>query len=209
MSRRRLLGAIVASVVVIAAVVVIIALSVIPLPEFATLPAGELDESMSFVDEESCVQIADLSTGSVTELSCEPDQGAIDHLAWIDSGIEITTYFNQRITKVLDPETGEILETRTGDKATDPSEAERPADELFVNRPDEGVIVIYDEDDNELLRLKAPERYWIETATQSADGRLVGFTDSTGRLAVFEPGGASPYLVADEVRPWPPPVWAP
>jgi len=209
MSRRRLLGAIVASVVVIAAVVVIIALSVIPLPEFATLPAGELDGSMSFVDEENCVQIADLSAGSVTKLSCEPDQGAIDHLAWTDSGVEITTYFNQPITKVLDPATGEILETRTGDEATDPSEAERPADELFVNRPAEGVIVIYDDDDNDLLHLEAPERYWIETAIQSADGRLVGFADSTGRLAVFEPRGARPYLVADDVRSWPPPVWEP
>lgn len=209
MSRRRLLGAMVASVVVIAAVVVIIALSVIPLPDFATLPAGELDESMSFVDEENCVQIADLSAGSVTELSCEPDQAAIDHLAWTNSGIEITTYFNQPITKVLDPETGEILASRTGDEATDPSEAERPIDEVFVNRPDEGVIVIYDEDDKELLRLEAPERYWIETAIQSADGRLVGFADSTGRLAVFETSGAGPYLVADNVRSWPPPVWEP
>ena len=209
MSRRRLLGAIAASVVVIAAVVVIIALSVIPLPEFATLPAGELDGSMSFVDEGNCVQIANLEAGSVTELSCEPDQGSIDQLAWTESGVEMTTYFNQQITKVLDPETGEVLETRTGDEATDPFEAERPADELFVNRPDEGVIVIYDEDDNELLRLEAPERYWIDTAVQSADGRLVGFADSTGRLAVFEPSGVGPFLVADNARSWPPPAWKP
>ncbi|MGC2241536.1 MAG: hypothetical protein WA726_11950 [Acidimicrobiia bacterium] len=210
MNRRRLITSLVASVVVIAAVVVIIILAVIPLPEFANLPEGKLTGSLTFVDEDNCVLVADLGKGTVTELRCEGENNYIEYLVWTEKGVEETTFQNRATTRVLDPVSGEVLETNTGDESyLDRSSNEDPMDGLVTDQPESGVIVLLDSSGTELLRLEAPERYYITSAAHQPDGNLIAIADSSGRLGVFEPGGSGPYLVADNVRPWPAPVWAP
>ncbi len=108
---RRLITSLVASAVVIAAVVVIVLLAVIPLPEFAALPEGKFTGSLAFIDEANCVVVADLGTGTVTELRCESENSYIEYLDWTEKGVETTTFTNRATTKVLDPVSGEVLET--------------------------------------------------------------------------------------------------
>jgi hypothetical protein len=209
MNQRRLAVAVIGSVLVVTMVVVIILAAMIPLPAFADLPRGRFDEVLVFVDEDNCIYVADLGPGTITELRCEPEPNWIEHLAWTSNGIEETTYRNGPTIKVLDPDTGQILETRVGDETSEPPVTDDQFDGMTVDRPEEGKIVIYDETGNTVLSLDAPERYWIQSVTSSSDGELIAFADSAGRLGVFEPGGEGPYLVAEDVRGWPPPAWAP
>lgn len=210
MNRRPLAVAVTGSVLVVGVVIVIIVAAMIPLPELTDLPEGRFDEAIVFVDEDNCIHVADLRPATTTELRCEPEQNWIEHLAWADDGIEETTFMNGPTTKLLDPDTGEILETRIGDWTSEPPVTEDQFDGMTVDRPEEAKIVIYDRTGDTLLSLDAPERYWIQSALRSpGEGQLVAFTDSAGRLGVFEPGGGGPYLVAQDLRGWPPPAWSP
>jgi hypothetical protein len=203
---RRLLAAI-ASVAVIGVVIAIIALSLVPVPDYPAISPGRYEGSLAFVDDDNCAMVADLGAATITELRCEPEQGWIDQIAWTDEGIEITAYLNQPTTRVLDPDTGELLETRTGEDVI--SEPPLTGQGLPVDRVDERELVIYDEENRELLRLEASEQYWIEVAVPSSDGELIALADSLGRLAVFDRQTREPLLVDEDVRTWPYPVWAP
>jgi hypothetical protein len=210
MNRRRLITSLVASAVVVAAVIVIIVVALIPLPEFSELPEGRFTGSLAFIDEGNCLNVADLEKATLTELRCENDNSYIEYLGWTEKGVEATTFQNRATTKVLDPVTGEVLETKTGDESyLDPSANEDPMDGLVTDQPEPGVVVLYDSSGTELLRLEAPEQYYITSAARRPDGHLIAIADSSGRLGVFEVDGPGPYLVADNVRSWPAPVWAP
>lgn len=204
---RRLIGAVVAATAVITAVVVIIAVSVVPFPGFTELAAGTFSGSLAFVGEDNCVHVADLGSAATTELRCESEQNRIERLEWTAQGIEATTYFNIPTTKVLDPGTGEVLETRSGEEMPEP--VDRSGGELAVGWPEDGVIAIYDEQGDELLRLDAPERYRIESPMTSPDGDLIAFVDSVNRVAVFDRNGRGPYQVTDDASSWPPITWMP
>ncbi len=82
-------------------------------------------------------------------------------------------------------------------------------DGMTTDQPETGVVVLYDTSGAELLRLEAPEQYYITSAARRPDGNLIAIADSSGRLGVFEPGGSGPFLVSDGMRAWPTPVWAP
>jgi hypothetical protein len=198
--------AILASTVVIAVVVLTIVVSLVPLPGFLPLQPGTFSTSIAFIDQDNCVQVADLTRATVRELRCEPKQGWIDHIEWTDSGIEITTYLNQPTARLLNPDTGEVIDIRTGDEVIAPPPRTQG---LVVDRPDNDRIMVYDEQGSELLVLDGPERYWVETAIPSPDGKLVVIADSQGRLAVFDRLALVPYLVTENVRSWPYPVWQP
>lgn len=200
----RIAVAIFSVVGVIALVVIVIAVSLVPLPVFEPLPAGTMTGSLAFVDEDNCLNVADLDHATVGDLRCEPEQTWIDVITWTTRGLEITTHGNQPITRVIDPLTGEVLETRTGADIAEP-----PVDliGLSVDRPDEGAITIYDEIGRVLLSLEGPDQYWIDSAIPHSG--LVAITDSQGRLAVFDRDLLDPYLVAEKVRTWPYPVWEP
>lgn len=202
---RRQVPAIVASLAVIGAVIAVIVVAWIPLPEFAPPSPGTMAGSIALVDQDNCIQVTDLGRATTDQIWCEPARGWIDQIAWSEEGIEMTTYLNQRTTRVLDPDTGELLETRTGNDVEPPP----PVESLVVDRPDSSELVVYDETGDELITLTAPESYWIEVALPSPDGRLVAIADSAGRLAVFARDDQVPVLVAEDVRPWPYPVWRP
>lgn len=202
---RRQVVAIVASLAVIGAVIAVIVVAWIPLPEFAAHGPGTMTGSIAFVDQDNCIQVTDLGRATTDQIWCEPARGWIDQIVWSEEGIEMTTYLNQRTTRVLDPETGELLETRTGNEVDPPP----PVEGLVVDRPDGSELVVYDERGDELIALTAPESYWIEVALPSPDGRLVAMADSTGRLAVFARGDRVPVLVGEHVQTWPYPVWRP
>jgi hypothetical protein len=194
---------------VIALVVVIVLLAVVPLPEFATLPEGKLTGSLVFVDEGNCVVVADLETVTTRELRCESENNYIEYLDWTEKGVEETTFQNRATTRVLDPVSGEVLETNIlGDSPIGLNDRD-PMDAMTTDQPETGVVVLYDSSGTELLRLEAPERYYITSAAHQPDGNLIAIADSSGRLGVFEVDGPRPYLVADNVRSWPAPVWSP
>jgi hypothetical protein len=202
---RRPVLAIAGSLAVIGAVIAVIVVAWIPLPEFAPPSPGTMAGSIAVVDEDNCIQIIDLGRATTDQIWCEPARGWIDQIIWSGEGIEMTTYLNQRTTRVLDPDTGELLETRTGNDVEPPP----PAESLVVDRSDSSELGVYDELGDELISLTAPENYWIEVALPSPDGRLVAIADSAGRLAVFARDDQVPVLVAEDVRPWPYPVWRP
>jgi hypothetical protein len=202
---RRQILAIAASLAVIGAVIAVIVVAWIPLPEFAASIPGTMAGSIAFVDQENCIQVTDLGRATTDQIWCEPERGWIDQIVWTAEGLEMTTYLNQRTTRAFDPDTGELLETRTGNDVEPPP----PAESLVVDRPDNSELVVYDETGDELITLTAPESYWIEVALPSPDGRLVAIVDSAGRLAVFARDDQVPVLVAEEVRTWPYPVWRP
>jgi hypothetical protein len=205
MNRR--IFAVVASVAVITAVISILLISRIPFPDFLTLQPGAFSTSIAFVARDNCVKLADLGRATVTELRCEPEQAWIDQIEWNDSGIEITAHLNQPITRVLNPNTGELIETRTGAEVIAPPPPTQ--EHLVVTRPDSDRIVVYDEQGRELLVLNGPERYWIEAAIPNPDGKLIVIADSQGRLAVLDRSERVPYLVDEDVLSWPYPVWEP
>ncbi|HEX6301340.1 MAG TPA: hypothetical protein VF148_12805 [Acidimicrobiia bacterium] len=57
---------------------------------------------------------------------------------------------------------------------------------LVVDRLDYDRIVVYDEQGGELLALDGLQRYWVQAAILSPDGRLVATADSQSRLAIFD-----------------------
>lgn len=203
MTSRKLFASL-GSAIVIVAIVVVIALSLVPFPDFASLDGGHLDGAIAFVDESNCVLAADLARATIAELHCESEHEFIDALAWSSEGIEISAYLNQPITRVIDPTTGDIIETRSGDVGAPPS-----VGGLIVDRDSDGDIVIYDEENEKLLTLSGPDRYWIEVALPDPASDLAAITDSLGRLAVFDRAEGEPFLVAENVRSWPQPVWRP
>ncbi|MGA8040955.1 MAG: hypothetical protein WCA93_12685, partial [Acidimicrobiia bacterium] len=126
-----------------------------------------------------------------------------------EKGVEVTTFQNRATTKVLDPVSGEVLETNIlGDSPVGLNDRD-PMDAMTTDQPETGVVVLYDSSGTELLRLEAPERYSINTAARQPGGDLIAIADSSGRLGVFEIDGPGPYLVTDGINAWPAPVWAP
>lgn len=196
-----------ASVAVIAVVGVVIAVALVPLPDFRPLPANTLQSSIAFVSNDNCLVVADLATGTGQELRCEPEEGWINEVEWTDEGIKTITYLNQPTARILDPETGSIVRTLTGNEVI--AETQDGGEALVVDRPVSGTVIIFDENHRELLRFEAPERYWVDAAVPSPDGDMVAIVDTETRLAVFDRSELVPYLIDTGVSSWPYPVWEP
>ena len=192
------------SVFVLGGVVVVLVTALVPLPHFDSISPAQFAGRLAFVDDDNCIFLAELETADLTEIRCESERGWVDDLRWTEEGLEVTTYLNQPTTKVIDPADGTILATKIGDEVSPRSEA----GDFVIDSPQRGTVVLNDAELNELLRLTGPERYWIESVS-SNDSGLISFVDSHGRLAIFEPPGSVPVLVADSIRSWPAPAWEP
>lgn len=208
MSNRRAVIAIVGSaLVLIAAVLVIVFVAIIPLPEFDELRPGLATGRIAFVtDADDCVTVADLQLDMLTELSCE--YPFPEGLSWSRDGVHVVVFSGgpEPIQVTLDPVDGSELDAAPLDSG---DVAPPEGDPSFVRRGrDEGSSII-GPDSTTVLTLEGPETYVVEAVATNPEETWIAFVDSLGRLAVFEIGTDTVYLVTDEVRGFPTPVWEP
>lgn len=207
-SDRRAVVAIVASALVLIAVVLLIVfVAIIPLPDFEELSPGLATGRIAFVTSDAdCVVVADLQLDAITELSCE--YPFPEGLAWSRSGIELTVFSGgpEPIRVTLDPDTGDELDAESVGAGEFPPPGGDPS---FVRRGREEGPTLVGPDGNVVLALDGPESYGIEAVVTDTDETWIVFVDSLGRLAVFEIGTETVYLVTEDVRSFPQPVWEP
>lgn len=208
MSDRRAVIAIVGSaLLVIALVLVIVFVAIIPIPDFDELRPGVTDGRIAFVTEsDDCVMTVDLQLDTTTELTC--DYPFPEGLAWSRDGIEVTVFSGgpEPLIITLDPVDGTVLEETSRDPSLPPSPA---ADPLVLRRGRDDGSSIVGPDGTIVLTLEGPETYVVETAVANHDETWIVFVDSLGRLATFEIGAETVYLIAEGVRSFPTPVWGP
>ncbi|KAA3637190.1 MAG: hypothetical protein DWP92_08295 [Armatimonadetes bacterium] len=196
------------AVAVMVAVVVIIVLAAVPLPDFPPVAPGQFDASLAYVTESNCIRVADLADAEVRELHCVSDRDWIDNVVWTESGIEVGVEGFQSTITVLDPDTGDVIETRNRDGAY-PGDWLNQEQNLWVDVPSDGTVVIRDETNQVLVTLEGPELYGVDAVVGASDGQMVALVDSSERLAVFDRNVGQPYLVDTDARPYPPPSWQP
>lgn len=205
---RQAWSAVAGAIAIMVAVVVIIVVASVPLPEFPPITPGQLDASLAYVAETNCVRAVDLADAEVRELHCVSERDWIDNVVWTEAGIEVGVEGFQSTIVVLDPETGDVIETRNRDGAY-PGDWPLRDQDLFIDIPSDGTIVIRDENNQVLITLKGPEMYGIDTLVGASDRQMVALVDSSQRLAVFDRDVGQPYLIDTDARPYPPPAWKP
>ena len=204
-TNRRLIPVVVASLAIVAVVVTVLTIAVIPFPEFSEPLAGEVEGRLAFVDQDNCIHVADLATVTATELFCESEGSFIEQLSWTEDGLAFVIYTNATVLRHIDPETGAVLSTETIDPVDGRELPRRIDSDLYMDK--DGDTAVLRDGADIVLRLEAPDRYWIEYGAKRADG-LYAFTDSQGRLAVFR-ANTTPVLVAEDVRSWGGFAWEP
>ena len=204
-TNRRLIPVVVASLAIVAIVVTVLMIAVIPFPEFAKPLAGEFEGRLAFVDSDNCIHVADLATVTITEVFCESEGSFVEQLSWADDGLTFVIYTNATILRRIDPDSGEVLATEAIDPVDGREVPGRVASDLYMDK--DGDTAVLRDGAAIVLRLEAPDRYWIEYGAERADG-LYAFTDSQGRLAVFR-ANTTPVLIAEDVRSWGGFAWEP
>lgn len=208
MNDRRAVIAIVGSALaLIALVLVIVFVAIIPLPEFEELRPGVVEGRIALVtDADDCVIVADLQTTMLTQLSC--DYPFPEGLAWTRDGVEVTVFSGgpEPIRVTLDPTDGTELDAVPLDTGEFPSS---PGDPSFVRRGRDDGSSIIGPDGVSVLTLEGPDSYIVEAVATSPDESWIAFVDSLGRLAAFEIGTDTVYLITEDVRNFPTPVWEP
>ncbi len=205
---RQAWGAVGGAIAVMVAVVVIIVVASVPLPEFPPLVPGQFNASLAFVTETNCIRVADLTDAKVRELHCVSERDWIDDVFWTEAGIEVGAGGFQSTIVVLDPETGDVLETRNRDD-TYPGDWSDRDQGLFVDMSSDGKVMIRDGNNQVLVTLEGPETYGIDTLVGASNSQIVALVDSSERLAVFDRDAGQPYLVDINARSYPPPAWKP
>ncbi len=207
MSDRRAVIAIIGSaIVLIAAILAIVFVAIIPLPDFEELRPGLVTGRVAIVTDADCVVVADLQLDMQTELSC--DHQFPEGLAWSRNGVEVTVFGAgpDPLLITLDPIDGTQLDAVTFDPGRLPPQDRDPS--LVRRGRDDGSSII-GPDGTTVLTIEGPDSYTIESVvTDPAESQIV-FVDNLGRLGVFEIGTDTVYLVAEDVRSFPAPVWEP
>ena len=204
-TNRRLIPVVAASLIVVAIIVTVLAIAVIPFPEFSEPLAGEFEGRLAFVDQDNCIHVADLATVTITEVFCESEGSFVEQLSWTDEGLAFVIYTNATILRHIDPDTGVVLSTETIDPVDGREVPGRVDSDLYMDK--DGDTAVLRDGADIVLRVEAPDRYWIEYGAKRTDG-LYAFTDSQGRLAVFR-ANTTPVLIAEDVRSWGGFAWEP
>ena len=110
------------------------------------------------------------------------------------------------IRVTLDPDDGTELDVSRIEGGEFPTSDRDPSQ---VRRGRDGGKSIIGPDGSTVLTFEGPETYVVETVATDPGETWIAFVDSLGRLAVFEIGTDTPYLVAEDVRGFPSPVWEP
>lgn len=206
-NRRAIIAIIGSTLLVIALILVIVFVAIIPLPDFEELRPGVVDGRVVFVTQgDDCVVVADLQLHRTTELTCE--YPFPEGLRWSRDGVEVTVFGGgpDPLVVTLDPADGTVLDETTVDPSGPPQE--RPDPSLVRRGRHDGASIV-GPDGTIVLALDGPETYVVETVATNADETAIAFVDSLGRLATFTIGSETVYLVAEDARSFPAPVWEP
>ena len=203
--RRAVIAIVGSALAVITAILIIVFVAIVPLPDFEEARPGLASGRIAFVSgQDDCIVVADLQLDSLSELTCEYQFP--EGLAWTRRGIEVTVFSGQPepIIVTLDPEDGTELDAVEAEPGEFPADRRDPS---FVQRGREAGKTIVGPDGSTVLIVEGPETYALQTVVTNPDETWIAFVDSLGRLAVFEIGTESVFLVADDVRSFPAPVW--
>jgi hypothetical protein len=149
---------------------------------------------------QSCLRIA-YPDGTVAGSWCDRMGGEL--VGWDEEGILLRRWDGVDTVRAIDPGSGEVV-GRVRDR-----DWREPYDHQPVwTEHRDGELVVRLEDDTELWRVTAPERYEIHSSARSADGDWVALVDSADRLLVVPAdGSAPPRQWASGVSAWQWPVW--
>jgi hypothetical protein len=196
-----------AGVVVLAVVGAVLVFGVQRPPALGTLadsPGPVPDAGIAFLVDRpdgSCVEVV-WPDGATAGPWCDPRGGEL--VGWDDQGLLVRSWDVAETVRILDPATGEVV-GRTRDLRSRQPER-RPA--VWTEHRDGELVVRLEEDDTEVWRVEATDRYDIRASSTSPDGDWVALIDSADRLAVVPAdGSAPPRLWRTEVSSWQWPVW--
>jgi hypothetical protein len=149
----------------------------------------------------TCVRVAQ-PDGTLVGPWCDRMGGEV--VGWDDDGILLRRWDGVETVRAIDPATGEVV-GRAPDRAWS-----EPYDQAVVwtEYRDGELIVRSEEDDTQLWRVEASDRYEIRSSALSADGDWIAMVDSADRLLVVPADGAdAPRVWASDVADWQWPVW--
>ncbi len=205
---RSIAALVTAAALVVAVVALVLVFGVARPPELPSLaeqpdPAPPASIAWTRWDEGfTCVDVL-APDGTVTEVACDLQGEEI--LAWDADGIALWVWGPRERVEVLDPATGEIVDSRP---ARGQLLDERPMDALRV-RHEDGILTAQLRDTGEVLwEVDAHENYRLREGRLSPDGEWVAVFDSAGRLLVAPTDGSvGPRVWHEDEEQWQAPVW--
>lgn len=151
---------------------------------------------------ESCLTVA-TADAETREVTCGLRGEEI--LAWEADGIAVVVWGPNEQLEVIDPDTGEVVETRALEQ--DAWREPRPAFDGVNARQHDGVLTVR-LDGTIVWEVDAPESYWLNPGSVSPDGRYLAAFDSADRLLLLDATGEQePRVWLEDVEGWQPPVW--
>ncbi|MEX0593039.1 MAG: hypothetical protein WD358_09195 [Nitriliruptoraceae bacterium] len=145
--------------------------------------------------ERMCVMTA-APDGEVTSVRCDRDYA--DLIAWTDEGIIIRRWSGSGSEVVIDPVSGQVIESRAI-----PEDAEPIYPGAITSYHEDGMLIVEDlHTGDELWRISIASVYGVHGGTASPDGRWIAAGDSARRLLVFDrESDAGPRVWATDVDP--------
>jgi hypothetical protein len=204
-----------AAVLIVGVVVGVLLFGVQRPPSLDPVTSGQAPEPpaslawSAWSGDRDCIQVVDPS-GEAREVTCDRD--GFELVAWDEEGLVLLhwTGSGQRL-ETVDPETGEVVATRTvrDVEATFERELEF-GDTALYSRWRDGVLTVTEDapGDPVLWAVEAPEAYRVERGIVAPGGGVIAGVDSAGRLLVFDAAGeVAPRVWHDEVPAWSRLVW--
>jgi hypothetical protein len=174
------------------------------LSSLSDVPTPAPSASVAYLTEQgegTCIRVAQ-PDGTLVGPWCDRMGGEV--VGWDADGILLRRWDGVETVRAIDPATGEVV-GRAPDRAW-----REPYDQAVVwsEYRDGELIVRSEEDDAELWRVEASDRYEIRSSALSADGDWIAIVDSADRLLVVSADGAdAPRVWASDVAEWQWPVW--
>lgn len=146
--------------------------------------------------ERMCVMAA-TPDGEVTSVRCDRDYA--DLIAWTDEGIIVHRWSGTGSEVVIDPVSGQVIESRAIPEDAEPIYA----GDAISSYHDDGMLIVEDlHTSDELWRISIASVYGVHGGTASPDGRWIAAGDSARRLLVFDrESDAGPRVWATDVDP--------
>ncbi|MFA9430871.1 hypothetical protein [Egicoccus sp. AB-alg2] len=157
---------------------------------------------MAWENEESCIHVAQ-PTGPVATPWCSPEGAEI--AGWTDDGdVLVRVWDGATRLRSVDPANGQV----TGQHADTTDEPLGESAAVWTERDGDTLIVHDATTDAQVWRVRAPDRYRIETSAYAPGEDWLAMVDTAGRLLVAPSDGSVPPRVwASDVPPWPGVAW--
>ena len=196
--KRSVAALVAAGALVLVVVAVVVTFGVVRPPDLDSITQGPpVTGAVAWTQwegERTCVMAA-TPDGQVTRVRCDRDYA--DLRAWTDEGIIIHRWSGSGSDVVIDPVSGQVIESRPI------PEGEQPiyTGEAITSYHEDGMLIVEDlETDDELWRIAIASVYRVHGGTASPDGRWIAAGDSAGRLLVFDrESGSGPRVWVTDV----------